>query len=56
MGNNLSIMNDQLEKKKDFKMLNLTLTKLREFYGSFKSTCTNFSIDKQEFIGKPRGP
>jgi hypothetical protein len=52
MGNNLNIMNDQLDKKKECQMLNLTLTKLREYYGSFKSVCSNFSIDKQEFGGK----
>lgn len=51
MGNNLTIMNENLDKRRDFQMLNMTLTKLREYYGSFKSTCSNFSIDKNEFIG-----
>ena len=27
-----------------------TLAKLREYHGSFKSICTNFSIDQNEFV------
>jgi hypothetical protein len=30
-------------------LLNITLSKLREFFGSFKSVCNGFSIDLTEF-------
>ena len=49
MGSSLArIKNSNDHKDKDI-LLNISLAKLREFFGSFKSVCNNFSIDLTEF-------
>jgi hypothetical protein len=34
---------------KSHRLLFLSLSKIREYYGLFKSVCANFSIDNNEF-------
>ena len=49
MGSSLArIKNSNDHKDKDI-LLNISLAKLREFFGSFKSVCNNFAIDLTEF-------
>jgi len=49
MGSNLSQINNNTHQKDNSPLLNITLSKLREFFGSFKSVCDNFTIDLIEF-------
>ena len=56
MGNFLESLNKQINpinapplKPKENCLLKNSLSKLREYHGTFKSTCETFSIDKQEF-------
>ena len=49
MGSNLSQIDNNTHQKDNSPLLNITLSKLREFFGSFKSVCDNFSIDLIEF-------
>lgn len=50
MGNNLELIRQNIDKiDHSCKLFNLSLTKLREYHGTFKSVCENFSIDFQEF-------
>ena len=49
MGSNLSQIDNNTHQKDNSPLLNITLAKLREFFGSFKSVCDNFSIDLIEF-------
>jgi hypothetical protein len=49
MGSNLTSIDNKTHQKDNSPLLNITLSKLREFFGSFKSVCYNFSIDLIEF-------
>ena len=49
MGNNLQIIKENIEKIEELDIFNLSLTKLREYHGTFKSVCENFSMDYTEF-------
>jgi hypothetical protein len=49
MGSNLTNIANSTHQKDNSPLLNITLSKLREFFGSFKSVCDNFSIDLIEF-------
>jgi hypothetical protein len=49
MGGNLGSIDNNTHQKDNSPLLNITLSKLREFFGSFKSVCDNFSIDLIEF-------
>ncbi len=45
----MSQIDNNTHQKDNSPLLNITLAKLREFFGSFKSVCDNFSIDLIEF-------
>lgn len=45
----MSQIDNNTHQKDNSPLLNITLSKLREFFGSFKSVCDNFSIDLIEF-------
>ena len=49
MGKNLSLMKKEYQNKQESPIFGLSLTKLREYHGSFKSVCENFSMDLTEF-------
>ncbi len=50
MGLNLTIIkNSSGLLDKNHKLLFLSLSKIREYYGLFKSVCENFSIDNNEY-------
>src|SRR3990167_19020 len=49
MGSNLSQVDNNTHQKDNSPLLNITLSKLREFFGSFKSVCENLAIDLIEF-------
>ena len=49
MGNAINTIRDYSGKKDSSQLLNISLSKLREFFGSFKSVSENFSIDQTEF-------
>lgn len=49
MGNNLEIIKKNISNMKQCSLFELSLTKLREYHGIFKSVCENFSIDQSEF-------
>lgn len=49
MGSSISEIDDNTHQKDNSPLLNITLAKLREFFGSFKSVCDNFCIDLTEF-------
>jgi len=49
MGSVLSQLKQNANQKSNCPLLNATLAKLRDYHGSFKSICDNFSIDLTEF-------
>jgi len=49
MGSYLSIMPSGNELKSNCPLLNLSLAKIRELHGGFKSVCDNFAINLTEF-------
>lgn len=49
MGSTLTLLKNGGAERANSPLLNISLPKLREFHGSFKSVCDNFSIDLTEF-------
>ena len=49
MGSYISTVASGNELKSAFPMLNLSLAKIRELHGGFKSICDNFAINLTEF-------
>ena len=49
MGSYLSLTASGNELKTNFKLINLSLAKIRELHGGFKSVCDNFAINLTEF-------
>ena len=49
MGYFLSTIEAQTELQTDCPLINLSLPKIRELHGGFKSTCDNFAINLTEF-------
>ena len=49
MGSYLSIMPSGNELKSTCPLINLSLAKIRELHGGFKSVCDNFAINLTEF-------
>lgn len=49
MGTFLSKIDSSEELQTDCPLINLSLPKIRELHGGFKSTCDNFAINLTEF-------
>jgi len=49
MGGTLTQLKANANQKSNCPLLNATLSKLRDYHGSFKSICDNFSLDLTEF-------
>ena len=49
MGTFLSSIDSSYELETDCPLINLSIAKIRELHGGFKSTCDNFAINLTEF-------
>ena len=49
MGNNLNLIKENIANRANSPLFEISLSKLIEYHGAFKSICENFSIDYTEF-------